>query len=84
MKPFTNAVLGIAVAAGLTLAAVGSARAQGRPPATRGRPTLMSHPTNTPKPSTPAHAAPEANNSQARRDAAAAQTTMESQKPPTP
>jgi hypothetical protein len=54
MKPITTAVIGIAVAAGLTLGAASAVRAQGKP-ATHVRP--MSHPTNG-KPSTPSTAAP--------------------------
>jgi hypothetical protein len=55
MKPFTNAVIGIAVAASLTLGAATAVRAQGKPTTTHVRP--MSHPSNA-KPSTPATAAP--------------------------
>ena len=54
MKPITTAVIGIAVAAGLTLGAASAVRAQGKP-ATHVRP--MSRATNA-KPSTPSNAAP--------------------------
>ena len=57
MKPITNAVIGIAVAASLTLGAASAVRAQGKP-ATRVQP--MSRPSTT-KPSMPATAAPKTN-----------------------
>jgi len=55
MKPITNAVIGIAVAASLTLGAASAVRAQGKPTTTHVRP--MSHPSNA-KPSTPSNVAP--------------------------
>src|SRR5258705_7517655 len=57
MKPITNAVIGIAVAASLTLGAASAVRAQGKP-ATRVQP--MSRP-STMKPPMPATAAPKTN-----------------------
>ena len=59
MRPITTAVIGIAVAASLTLGAASAVRAQGKP-TTHVRP--MSRPTNA-KPATPATAAPKANGS---------------------
>ena len=67
MKPITNVVIGIAVAASLTLGAASAVRAQGKP-TTRVRP--MSHPSNA-KPSTPANAAPKANSSDSFKGIAA-------------
>ena len=60
MKPITTAVIGIAVAAGLTLGAASAMSAQARKqtPATHVQP--MSRP-STAKPSTPATAAPKTN-----------------------
>ncbi len=67
MKPITTAVIGIAVAASLTLGAVSAVRAQGKP-TTHVRP--MSRPTNA-KPATPATAAPKANGSDSFKGIAA-------------
>jgi len=68
MKPITNAVIGVAVAAGLTLGAASAVRAQGKPSTTHVRP--MSRPTNA-KPSTPSTAAPKANSSDSFKGIAA-------------
>ena|SRR5258706_4022984 len=68
MKPITNAVIGIAVAASLTLGAASAVRAQGKPTTPHVRP--MSHPSNG-KPSTPANAAPKANSSDSFKGIAA-------------
>ena len=67
MKPITNVVIGIAVAASLTLGAASAVRAQGKP-TTHVRP--MSHPSNA-KPSTPANAAPKGNSSDSFKGIAA-------------
>ena len=68
MKPMTIAVIGIAVAASLTLGAASAVRAQGKPTTTHVRP--MSHPSNA-KPVTPANAAPKANGSDSFKGIAA-------------
>jgi len=51
MKPISQVIIAVAVAAGLTLGAAGSGSAQGKPaPASRVRHTPMGHPTSTAQP----------------------------------
>ncbi len=67
MKPITNAVIGIAVAASLTLGTASAVQAQAKP-TTHAR--TMSHPSNA-KPTTPSNAAPKANSSDSFKGIAA-------------